>query len=307
LASYCDRYLIEARLTDDCFVCPACGCILAVFGTYRRILTDIPRDGKHVYIYIAVPRRECESCNVGFVDSLRGLSSSHWMTQRTLEDREKKFRFRVPDVHIALDPGLSLRTIGRVRREWQEKMEAAWHPVCPRYMTIDEIYPEDKKKRKTTGKRKGYCVISDDELGRIIEFLPSLKKTKISQFFRSLPHPENLKAISMDLTNHLDEVVRSVFSEMPIVRDESHILREACEQFDRIRKLIGNVYMHEMTPEKYAEYLGLKKSDEFDGNEPKIKKARQNIRNSLNRRSTIVPPEGERNEMMLPDIYLRFS
>lgn len=282
-----DRFLIKVELTEKCFVCPICGRILPVSGSYPRTFIDAPRDGKAVYVSLTVPRRKCDNCNVGFVDPLPGQSRNHRMAQRAIDEREKKFHFRVPDVHIGLDPGASLRTIGRIRREWQDKMEVEWRPDCPRYMTIDEIYLEGKKKRKTTGKRKGYCVISNDELGRVIGFLPSLMKTEIAQFLRSLPHPENLIAVSMDLTNHLDEVVRSVFPKIPIVRDESHVHKEAREQFDRIRKLIGNAYMCEMTPEEYAEYVELTKNGEFEGEEPKVNEARRKIRNSLNRKAKL--------------------
>jgi hypothetical protein len=60
-----DRYLIEVELTKNCFVCPACGRILAVSGTYRWTFTDTPRDGKCVYVSLAGAAKKMQELQCG--------------------------------------------------------------------------------------------------------------------------------------------------------------------------------------------------------------------------------------------------
>lgn len=230
---------IEIELNEQIAVCPRCGALLPESGGYWRCFTDLPQTGKYVKVHLFVPRRYCTFCKVSHRDPLPGLSTKHYATQRTIKRTYEYLGSRQSDVWIAFEIGISLRTVRRIRREWQENQDASRVIICPEYLSFDEIYPESGEKKK----KNPYCHIDDVGKGVVLEFFKGTSHDQLRAFLLSMKHPENLKAGVMDFTGPFSDLFSECFPGIPIVRDKAHVLKEARERFDKIRNLVANEFV----------------------------------------------------------------
>lgn len=230
---------IDVKLDEQIVICPKCGALLPESGGYWRAFTDLPRSEKYVKVHVFAPRRYCSFCKVSRSDSLPGLSLNHLATQRVIDRVYEYLDARQADVWVAFEVGMSLKTVRRIRREWQESNDESRELICPEYLSFDDIYPESGEKKK----KNPYCHISDVGKGIVLDFFDKIDHETLGDFLLSLRNPENLKAGVMDFTGPFSDLFSKCFPGVPIVRDKAHVLKEARERFNEIRNLIANEFV----------------------------------------------------------------
>lgn len=212
-------------------------------------------------VHLKFPRRYCPFCKEAHPDHLPGLSLRYRVSRRLVEYVYERFGVRQTDVWLAYETGLDLATVRKIRMDWERKMERERELTCPEFLGIDEIYldspkktiemepqnanPAKKPSREKIPGRKPSCIITDIGTGRVLEFMPTIKMQKVKKFLASLDKRERLQAVAMNLTGHFENIVRDSFPGTPIVRDKAHVLKEAREQFSKVRNRIVNAYVNE--------------------------------------------------------------
>lgn len=252
-----EAHRIEARLAQVQAICPRRGVLLPIGKVFEDLtFKDVPRGGKPVIVHVKFPRRYCPFCKEPHSDHLPGLSLRYRVSRRLIDYAFKRMILRQTDVWIAFETGLEPAIVRRIRINWERKMERRRDLTCPQFLGIDEIYLDSPKKtvdiknrdahlpKKIPG-RKPSCIITDIGVGRVVELLPTTKILTVKNFLKGLKQRERLKAISMDLTGHFEEIVRNCFPMTPIVRDKAHVLTEARKKFNKIRNHITNGYVAE--------------------------------------------------------------
>ncbi len=132
-----------------------------------------------------------------------------------------------------------MRTVRRIRREWEQARDQSRDLICAEYLSFDEIYPESGEKKK----KNPYCHIDDVGKGIVLEFFKGTSHDELRSFLLSMKHTENLKAGVMDFTGPFSDLFSECFPGLPIVRDKAHVLKEARERFDKIRNLVANEFV----------------------------------------------------------------
>jgi len=248
-------HFIEARLAQVQAICPRRGVLLPRGKVFEKLtFTDVPRGGKPVVVHAKFPRRYCPFCREPHSDHLPGLSLKYRVSRRLIEYVFERMGLRQTDVWIAFETGLEPATVRRIRIDWERRMERERDLTCPEFLGIDEIYldspkktihgvKQDSKPEKKAPGRKPSCIITDIGAGRVMELMPTIKKQTVKRFLSNLENRERLQAVTMDLTEHFEAIVRESLPGIPIVRDKAHVLKEARERFNKIRNSIVNAYV----------------------------------------------------------------
>lgn len=232
------RTLTEPECTDFCVrvkaeqiwlqKCPKCRCDsrdVRPNGTRQQIVLDEPRGLKSVKIQLKRRSYDCRACGAVGLLPLDCLIKRRGMTKRLLDYLEKESLLR-PFREVALEVGLSPKTVREIFWERVTICERSTMATAPRVLGIDGVYI----------KRKERAILTDIEKGEIIDIWGSVKAEPLTRALENLPNRDKIEVITMDMALSLKGAVEKALPDATIVIDRYHIQRMANEALDKVRK-----------------------------------------------------------------------
>jgi transposase len=226
-----EHLIIEAQVDEVPSACPWCGSVRPPyhFGTRRVQLADLPIRMRPVIILARRRRYRCRDCSRTFLDQLPGIHHRHEATERLVSYVQRESLCLTQTfTGLALSLGVSEWLIRDIFTAHVEALERDYVIQTPRYLGIDEIYVEDAP----------YCVLTD--LGRrcILDVLAKRDMGTVKRWLAQLSHKERVSVVAMDHWNPYRLSVQEVLPQAVIVLDKFHVLRQASEVVETVRKSV---------------------------------------------------------------------
>lgn len=184
-------------------------------GKYHRFLRDINIRGHRVGILVTGTRYYCRICHRSFVDRLLCAGESDKTTLR-LKEYITAESLKKPFLQIEKELDIKSTTIKRYFKEYVADKEKDYVRYSPDVLGIDEAH-------LSKGMRG---VIVDGTQHNVIELLPDRKIDTIKKYFSSLPEPNNIKVVTMDMWRPYKEAVNECLPYASIVIDKFHVIKE---------------------------------------------------------------------------------
>lgn len=105
--------------------------------------------------------------------------------------------------------------------------------------TLPEVLMVDEFRSHTSSEDKMSFIWADGKTGKLVDILPSRKLTKLTNYFKQYPHPDQVKLLVTDMNAAYFQLTKSVFTSTEVVIDRFHIMKhcsQALQDF-RIREM----------------------------------------------------------------------
>lgn len=226
-----ENYLIEAEILRDPDECPHCGMIetLRPFGSRTEVLRDASIHCKKVAIEFTKKRYRCSMCRATSVQEVPGRAPARDCTQR-LVDYIKRESVRRTFLDVAGEIGLDEKTVRNLFVEHSIELENSVRFETPRWMGIDEVFYRGRY----------LIVVTNLERRTVVDLLFTKSANTLISYFLSLPDPEGVELVSMDMEGMYANKVREMLPRAIIVIDKFHIIQRMTHT---MKRLINDVRM----------------------------------------------------------------
>lgn len=281
------QYLIEPD------ACPKCGVVGRLYRHGYKMIDycDAPSYGKQTQIVARVHRYRCRDCNQTFMQPLPDMATEHRMTKRCVEWIGEQ---GIPRTYaeIARDVGVKEKTVRRICGAYFEREMAKYSFETPVVLGIDELQLRKRMR----------AIFMDIGTGRPIDLIASHSKRDVAMWLSQLPNKERVKAVTIDMTGHYEDVIRAILPKALVVIDKFHLVRKANDALKDVRakdrsKAAGgdgknphyNVFLlrtraHRLNPMQEMELDGLRANKPVVGDAHRAKERFFNIYNAANRK-----------------------
>lgn len=209
--------------------CPHCGNVTSYVHDYRlQIIKDIPYADKHIYLYLKKLRYHCPHCNKHFYESYPFIPKYNRITSKVFSSIIHCCRDKQSFKDIAVKHNVSSSTVIRVF----ELVNHSNKPPLPKVLGIDEF-------KGNTGYEKYQLILTDIASKKVINILPTRKKTDIITYFKQYSTEERKKVqyFVMDMWNDYKDIAW-LFPNAKIIVDKYHYVRQVYWALDNVRKKV---------------------------------------------------------------------
>lgn len=215
--------------------CPNCGSIYYQGnGTTSkdRIIHDDNSGLIQIDIQLPIPRYICQDCGKSFTYPLECISPQHAMTKR-LYDLICKEAFEQEFSTVAKKHGISDSTVENIFDEYSSVLEEKRlkNGVQAGYFCgIDEKHIQNHPRG----------IITNLETGELLEMTENNRSATMRKAIESLVGYENIKVVTIDMSNGYKGMLETVIPNATIVIDKYHVINDMSVKVRLIRKrLLG--------------------------------------------------------------------
>jgi len=222
------------RMTSELEVCPRCATpSRSVYDRRWVSIKDEPLRRAEVRLFIHKRRFACRPCGRPFTEPVSGVIKGKRTSERyaravqqaceeyvDLKTVRRRFRCSGGYLYSTLYRHLELKQRMR-RRDWPERVG------------LDEHF---FKRGKGFEKRQFVTMVVDQTGGRLLEVAEGRMGSDVEQAVRHLEHPENVRWVSIDLSDPYKRFVSDYFPNANIVADKFHVLRLPSAALMKYRK-----------------------------------------------------------------------
>lgn len=223
-------YQIKAEVAHPATSCPACltSTLPYRFGTRSRTFVDLPIHGKYVQILARLRRYRCRSCQKTFLDVAPQVSEHHTATLRLVNYIERETLSLSSRTFLSLgrDLGVPEDTVRHIFDSCVKRLEQARTIQAPAILGIDEIHLLGAPR----------CILTDIGGKTVIDLLPNRTQETVIKWLRQLPGREHIQVVTMDMWQPFRNSVREVLPQARIIIDHFHVVKQANEALEQIRK-----------------------------------------------------------------------
>ncbi|WP_052954879.1 ISL3 family transposase [Microvirga vignae] len=208
--------------------CRYCGAAAVPNGTRAVEYMDLPVRGKPTTLKWDRQRYIClniDSCRKSFSDDHEDLHPVRQMTWRLFNwigQRSIDHTF----VDVAADVGLSERAVSSVFREWSEAQFADLEIITPRVLGLDEVHLLHRAR----------LVLINHGTNTVIDMREKHTNEAVAAALGSLSDPRRVRVVTIDMTARYKNVIEEMLPQAMIVVDKFHVVKEANNHLETIRK-----------------------------------------------------------------------
>jgi transposase len=227
---------VSVIATTDRARCPHCGQMsVKIHDTRPRPKRDLPLRSYQVRLILHKRRFHCLPCRRSFTEPDAICGSYRRTTQRLRAHLGVQACLR-PVAHLASEMGVGPRFVqdcleeqGRAHFAEDERSLDEEAPLpTPRFLGIDEF-----------ARRKGHCydtILCDVEHHAVLEVAKGRKQAEVVHLLERLDQPDDVVAVSMDMSSSFREAVRLVLPGAHIVADHFHVIQHVGKAFAKVLK-----------------------------------------------------------------------
>ena len=210
-------------------VCPCCKSNVYRIHDYRKqTIKHSSYRGKQILLVLNKRRYICTKCGKRFYEKYSFLPKYYRSTNILYANIIDKLHSKVSVKDIAKEEHVSPNIVSRALR----LVSFSNKPELPVILGIDEF------KGNTSGEKYN-LILTDLHDNKILDILPTRKKTDIISYFKRYTTEERqkVKVFVMDMTNNYKEI-SWLFPSADIVVDRYHYVRQVYFALDAVRKRI---------------------------------------------------------------------
>jgi len=230
---WADRIEVVARYSNQEAVCPRCGrSTWQVHQWRQQRKKDVMVWTKPVWILLWKRRFRCRRCRKVFTEPDPACGRFRRTTRR-LRRQVAKEAEEAPVRTVARWHGVSE---GLVQRSWLEAHPRPARQGPPVFLGLDAFC--------VARPREMWTGFWDLRRRAPLELVPGEGQTQVEAVLDSLPRPEQVQAVTMDLHEPYRQAVQMVLPEAAIVADKFHVIalaNEALREVRRGRRQRGNL------------------------------------------------------------------
>ena len=217
--------------------CPKCNCQNCTIHEYKqRVIVGGTWCGIPVYYETDQIRYYCPDCDSTFVERHGILPWRKGLIQET-EDYIIRMLGSVSMSMIAENIGVSVQTIANRAIEYGSRERKIMLGCSYKYLSMDEVFIGHNK----NGDHKIYWLLNDNSVpwkSNNIMIGIGRKKEDVIERLKYLKNPDKVVAVSIDMWNQYRDAVACVFPRAAIVVDRFHVIKNAEENMNDIRKKV---------------------------------------------------------------------
>lgn len=191
----------------------------------KRVVTvrDEPLQGKLIVLHITKHRYFCKTCKKPFTEPVPGILPGRKTTQRLrksiywacenfvdLKSVCKAYRVSQGFVHLAYYEQLGLREKKHNRYPFSERIGIDEHVFG---------------RKKALGSRQFVTMLVDHNNKKLRDVAVGKTKAELTHAFSRIPNPENVKLVTLDLSDSYKSFVRDFFPNAKMIADRFHVQR----------------------------------------------------------------------------------
>lgn len=216
--------LLIAHKDKQGAVCPKCASLSLVLYDKRTVkIKDTPIHGKGIYLEIKKHRYFCKPCKRPFTEPIPGVlprrrttqryrSNVYWACENFTDLKRvcRAYRCSPGFVYKAYYEQLELR-----RKKHHQYSFSSW-------IGIDEhVFG----KKKALGKREFITMLVDHNNRKLREVALGKSQSDLFDSFKNIPGRENVKLVTLDMSDTYKSFVKSFFPNAEMVADRFHVQR----------------------------------------------------------------------------------
>ena len=247
-------FVFELEADSEFEVCPKCATATDTVYDHRIVsIRDTPiRHGK-ILFRVRKRRLKCKRCGAVFTEPLAGVRKGGRLTERYKRDLAKDAMHASSLAQVRKEYGCSNSTLYKVVYTRLDSLIKQNSSPLPKAIGIDEhSFKRDSKSKCVIWN----TLIVDHNHRRIYEVAPGRTEAEIESFLCSLPGRENVRFVTVDLSESFWNSIKCAFPEAPIVADRFHVIRLFD---DRIKSLLAQIPTSLRNKHKAAERLLFRK------------------------------------------------
>lgn len=219
----------HAIATEEPKACENCGgSNIYKHGVREREYLDTPIHEYQVVIRLHAQRFRCRDCKATFVQPVKGVDSTKFMTARCVAWIRERCLCETY-VHVAGEIGCDEKTVREIAEPYIEELNNAYHPYLPEWLGIDE----------TSLGGENRCVLTNIGQHRPIDLLPDREISTVIQWLYDLRGSSRLQGVTMDMWRPFWKAVKLIFPDVPVVIDKFHVLQMASAAMDKVRTTLA--------------------------------------------------------------------
>jgi transposase len=218
--------VLEAEYTVQPTACQKCGTIDQLYrhGTKPVTYLDSPIRGSPARLLAKVQRYRCRSCGETFLQPLGGIQAERRMTERCATYIQS-LCLRDTFVRIAEDVGCDDKTVRNLAAEYIDRLNAAYKPVLPVYLGIDETTIDGE-----------LCLVLTDIGNRSpVDMVEARDQGRLATWLHHFKDRSHVRGVSIDMWRPYLNTVHQLLPGVPVVVDKFHIVRMATESMEAVR------------------------------------------------------------------------
>ena len=225
---------VEVIATTDRACCPHCQCVCVKQHDVRqRSKRDVPLGGHPVELVLQKRRFWCFRCHKAFTESDSACGPRKRTTVRLREAIGQQAISR-PLAHVAEEYGVGPRFVQACLEmvatpqlaERGLSLEESGPLPTPRFVGIDEF-----------ARRKGHrydTILCDLEKRQVLEISAGRKKEEVIRLLKRLTYPDQVRAVSMDMSEVFRQAVQFCLPEARIVADHFHVMQHVNKALNKV-------------------------------------------------------------------------
>ncbi|RME58123.1 ISL3 family transposase, partial [Candidatus Parcubacteria bacterium] len=216
-------YVIVAENTTTPQSCSKCGHTdFYRHGTRTVTYADTPIHERPTRLELEVQRFRCKQCGAVTTAESPDLDDRRNATRRLIEYVQNRC-FDTTFSWLANEIGVAVNTVKNIAQDY---LEDSFTRQTPRILGMDEVHIVNQPR----------CVLVNLEMHTLFDMLASRKKDRLRDYFLSLQDRDQVEWVVMDMWQPYQQVVEETIPDAKIVIDRFHVVKEASEKLERLRK-----------------------------------------------------------------------
>lgn len=230
---------IEADSTSSTRCCPKCALPCSAIYDHRYVkILDAPIRDQRVQLKIKKRRFLCSNCKKPFTELLHGIFSGARITERLRRVILWSCKRYQNLVQVGEAMGCSTSTVGRslyahLEVDIRRHLNYPW----PEKLGIDE-HAFGRSKSHYSGTEFN-TVFTDIKKHRLYRLGFTKNSKKLFEQFKDIPGGENVKDVTIDLSEGFRSLSRALFPNARITADKFHVVKLLLPAINRRRKQIA--------------------------------------------------------------------
>lgn len=222
-----DQYEITVAGTGSLPECKCNSGSLVRNGTKTASYVDTPMHGKRVSITLRRQRFKCTACGATVYADVEHMHERHRMTHRCYQYICNRGA-RVSWTAMADEIGIDAQTVADIWNAYADRELAAFTPITPDWLGIDELYIMGKYR----------AVITNVRSRTLVDMLPERDIGSLRAYFTGRFDPSTVEVVTMDMWDAYRKVCREQFPNAVIVVDRFHVMAYASKAIETTRKAL---------------------------------------------------------------------
>lgn len=218
---------IYIRMQQRVHICPKCQNTTSKVHDYRmQLVKDAPAFGNRTIIHLKKRRHVCPCCGKKFYETISFLPRYQHTTTRLWFYVLNALKETRSMKAIALECGISQTSVARI-------VDVLGYGMTnlPSVLSIDEF-------RGNSGGEKFQTIITNPKKKCVLDILPNRKQDDLCGYFGRFTNRNNVKIVSIDMSQSFRSTVKACFPAAEIVADKYHVVRQVLWAFENVRKRV---------------------------------------------------------------------